>query len=110
MIEKLKYDDGMWLSESGCSFDTRAQFLQTEVLGFCGCGSPDEVMKYVRQMLLKIDRKDWGLYEDLPYMFFVYWADDKGFVGHGTTVRCPWLTDKGRELLRDIEQISYRSC
>jgi len=106
MIEKLKQDGGYWVDESDCSHESPADFLQTEVLGFCGCGNPSEVMEYVRQMLLKLNAQDFGDYEDLPYMFFVYWANDKEFAEHGTTARCSWLTDKGKELLRDIETVS----
>ena len=59
-------------------------------------------MLYVKTMLEKLDNSEHGDYEDMPYMFFVYWANDKGFAEHGTTARCSWLTEKGKELLKDI--------
>lgn len=102
MIDKLKREGVYWVDEGGCSHETRASYLQTEIMGLCGCGNPDEVMMYIASMLKKLDNKEYGEYEDMPYMFFVYWADDKGFVEHGTSVRLPWLTDKGKELLADI--------
>ena len=94
-----------WEDKDGCAWRSRSAYLQIKVLGLCGCGNPDEVMQYVKNMLEKLDSEDWGSYEDLPYMFFVYWANDKGFAEHGTTVRCSVLTEKGKELLKDI-----RSC
>jgi len=36
-------------------------------------------------------------------MFFVYWANDKGFLEHGSTARCSWLTEKGKSIIVDIE-------
>lgn len=39
---------------------------------------------------------------NVPYMFLCYWSNHEGLSEHGTTVRCSWLTDKGRELLNDI--------
>ena len=38
----------------------------------------------------------------MPYMFLCYWSNHEGLSEHGTTIRCSWLTDKGRELLNDI--------
>jgi len=85
MIEKLKWDNGFWIDETGCSYQTKGDYLQGEFLGLCGCGNPEEVMDYVRELLEKIDQRKWGEYEDMPYMFFVYWANQKDFAEHGTT-------------------------
>jgi len=105
MIEKLKKEhDGEfgYIDEDGTSWDSPAEYLQIEILGFCGCGNPEEVMVYVKEMLEKLDNKQWGNYDDMPYMFFVEWADHNEFTEHGCTVRCSWLSDKGKELLKDI--------
>lgn len=107
MIEKLKKVDNSefpYLDEGGTSHRSKKSFLQTTILGFCGCGDPDSVMVYVRDLLKEINSQVWEKDEsDLPYMFFVYWANDKGFAEHGITARCSWLTDKGKEVLADIE-------
>lgn len=107
MIEKLKIDgpDGSsfkYIDEDGCSWDSKKSYLQIKILGFCGCGNGDEVMKYVRDFLLSVQENRFGSYEDIPYMFISYWADHNEYTEHGTTVRCSWLTDKGKELLDDI--------
>jgi len=83
--------------------ESKLLYIHTETIGFCGCGNPEEMMGYIKTMLEKLDSKDWGNYEDKPYMFFVYWADKNGFTDHGTTVRCSWLTEKGKELLNNIK-------
>jgi len=55
--------------------------------------------------LRKLENQEWEEYENLEYMFFVYWANDKGFAEHGSTARCSWLTEKGQELLKDLEEL-----
>jgi hypothetical protein len=107
MIEKLvkNEDEGFTNPKDGCYHETQADYLQTELLGFCGCGNPEEMMMYVKALLEKLDKQEWGAYEDKPYMFFVYWANDKGYAEHGTTARCSWLTPQGKELLADINTV-----
>lgn len=105
MIEKLKQQDDSeykWIDEEGCSHKSKKDYLQQEILGFCGCGDPDSVTGYVGDFLQKLDNSERGNYEDMPYMFLVYWANHNGYAEHGTTARCSWLTDKGKELLSDI--------
>ncbi len=105
MIDKLKKVDNSeypYLDDNGVSHKSKKDYLQTEILGFCGCGDPDSVMAYVGDFLTKLNTNEWGNYEDMPYMFLVYWAYHNGFSEHGTTARCSWLTDKGKELLSDI--------
>ena len=105
MIENLKPDGEGFIDSTDCHYESKAAYLQLEILGFCGCGNPNQVMEYVLEMLLKLDRQEWGEYGDLAYMFFVYWANDEGFAEHGTTARCSWLTDKGKELVKDIQAV-----
>ena len=105
MIEKLVLQDISeypYVDENGVSYQSKKGYLQTKVLHFCGCGDPDAVMIYIRDFLQKLDKQEWGDYEDMPYMFLCYWSDHEGLSEHGTTARCSWLTDKGKELLNDI--------
>jgi hypothetical protein len=105
LIEKLKEKDGMLVDEEGCSWDSYKSYIECEVLGFCGCGNPDEILEYTKVMLGKLKNQEWGEYSDHPYMFFVYWANEKGFAEHGSTARCSWLTELGEEILRDIKTV-----
>ena len=53
IYENLKKDGQGWLDKNGCYWDTKKNYLLLEVLGFCGCGVPEEVGKYIKKMLKK---------------------------------------------------------
>lgn len=119
MIELLnKQPDGSFVDENGTTWDCELDYLLTGVLGFCGCGSPEDVGEYVRAMLLRhvkqTDSENFSCwertsYEDMPTMFFLYWADDNGYIEHGSTIRCSWMTPKGDSLLRDLSALCASS-
>ena len=102
MIEKLKQVDDLFEDENGISYESPLDYLHSCYLDLCACGNPDDLSIYIRDLLLKLRNQDWQSYEDLPYMFFVNWANEKGYAEHGTTIRCSWLTVLGKELLRDL--------
>tara|TARA_R110000868_G_scaffold268789_2_gene527987 strand:+ start:4729 stop:5091 length:363 start_codon:yes stop_codon:yes gene_type:complete len=109
MIDKLKLDDRVsvndeykYIDEDGTSWKSKSDYLQINILDFCGCGNGNEVMRYIQDHLINLENQEWGSYEDIPTMFLLYWLNHKGFSEHGTTVRCSWLTDLGKELLADI--------
>lgn len=78
-------------------------------LGICGCGSPADAYEAVHKLLLALQKtssptKDWaGWYElvdNNPYaLILAYLLDSKDYLAHGTSIRHPWLTDKGRKLI-----------
>jgi len=112
MIEKLiKSDDVGYIDPDGCRWDSPSDYLMIGILPSCGCGDPASIGRYVKEMFLKHvkqtgseDYSCWSIthYDDLPVMFFLSWADREGYVEHGTTIRCSWMTEKGDELLKDI--------
>lgn len=105
MIEKLRLQDTSdfpYIDEKGISYRSKKNYLQIEILHFCGCGDPDSVMLYIRDFLQKLNTHEWGDYSDMSYMFLCYWSDHEGLSEHGSSARCSWLTDKGKELLDDI--------
>jgi hypothetical protein len=69
------------------------------------CGDPMDVLLYINDMFQRITRGEFGEYEDLPYMFFMNWADKNHYVDHGTTIRIPFLTDKGKDLIESINKL-----
>lgn len=103
MIEKLRFEDGLWVDEEDAAYDSKQSYLLEGVLGFCSCGDRRGILKYVRDMLLRIEQQDWKSLTELPYIFFVQWANDKDFADHGTSIIGSWLTPRGEELLRDVE-------
>ena len=114
MIEKLVQDGRWFIDQNGCSWESKADYLLIGVLPSCGCGDPESIGRYVRDMLLKYVKQTgsensscWDItnYEDLPVMFFLSWADREGYTEHGTSIRCSWMSKKGDELLRDLISI-----
>jgi hypothetical protein len=117
MIERLQKTDSIdypYIDEEGTSWRSRADYLYIKVLPSCGCGDPASIGRYVKDMLLRHvkqtgsdDTSCWKHtnYDDLPVMFFLSWADREGYIEHGTTIRCSWMTPKGDELLRDLAAV-----
>jgi hypothetical protein len=125
-IEKFKkVDDGCYYDESECCYENAVDFIQSSLFGFCGCGDPDENLIYIRDSL--------RLFRDFPYdakqenwesyykryreavdkqfgsekseYFMWYWLDSKGYTEHGGCLP-GWLTESGKELLEDLEEIT----
>lgn len=81
----------------------------TNDLGICRCGSPADAYEAVHKLLLALQKsssplKDWGdwysLVDNDPYaLVLAYTLDGMGYIEHGTSVRHPWLTNKGRCLI-----------
>jgi len=117
MLKNLKWDAniGRFTDETGCSWETKADYMFMGVLPSCGCGDPESIGVYVRDMLLEhvkqtgaasgIECWDRTSYDDMPVMFFLSWADSQDYIDHGTTIRCSWMTEKGDELLRDLDDV-----
>ncbi len=120
MIEKLKKVDDFdftYLDENEISHPSKKSYLQTEILGFCGCGNPDSAMVFVRDILrLLEERKGFGeeIKKELPsdgiYYFVLYMLDNKGLTDHGGSIGGSWLSDKGKEVLADIEWCIENEC
>lgn len=106
MIEVLRKTEDGFVDKDEVFYRDRAEYLHCGVLKFCGCGDSMSNLRYIQKMLRMLDEQQWGDYEDAPYMFFVYWADGLELAEHGTTVRCSWLTEKGKKFLADIESVT----
>lgn len=84
-----------------------------EILGFCGCGSPNSICDLLLDFLEcftgehnSIDRNLVSklLSENsnhVQYDFMLFFLDSKGFTEHGTSIYGSWLTQEG-ELYRDL--------
>lgn len=98
--EKLDEQEGQEMTD-----ETIEEKVMRE-LGLCGCGDP---WTFVRQLAdyLKNVRDRVPMYGEENFEKFVaymYLCDDRGLTDHGTSVLSAWLTDKGKELLRRLEQ------
>ena len=92
--------------------DAGAIAYATEVIGppsvarefeWCGCGDSAEIDAAMLDYLRRIDRNDYGDYEDIAYMLLAYLADARGWADHGTTIRCAWLTEDGKEAMANLD-------
>lgn len=108
-----------WLDADGVDFNSRAEMLfssKSSGLGFCGCGLPEKTLKSVHSYLSTLDWawQDWearfrelqshsGLSEDF-WNFIAYFCDSKGLTEHGGSVGGAWLSDRGRDWLRIMNE------
>lgn len=98
-LNKIRFDGLWWFDDNDIAYSTKLSCLQNGYLGLCSCGNPDEITMYVISMLERLENRSCGEYEDMPYMFFVSWANEQGYAEHGTAIKNSWLTDDGKQLL-----------
>lgn len=119
-IDKFKREDG-YFTEDNVHYEDAESLIQIEMLGFCGCGNPDDAAEYVRKVLQNIQDRDkvskgitfddwWKQVNELfpingSAYFMWYFLDSKGFTEHGNSVP-GWLTEKGKQLLEDLTEIA----
>lgn len=99
----------------GWHSDMSDQDNLSNVLGVCGCGDPDEVMRLFLRSLERMDperpkrhyeaelRENFGMEKALnnPLVWaHLYQLDHLELAEHGGTAWCGWLTPKG-EFVRD---------
>jgi hypothetical protein len=92
--------DNEWLEFEGGSHP--ADEILGSVCGVCGCWSPWDLERYLRQLLLApLDGEilHWGAsrWND-SYYFAATLLDIAGLVEHGGSIAGSWLTPRGREL------------
>lgn len=120
-IDKHK-ENGLYVDEEGLCYDDAQEFIQTAILGFCGCGDPAASQTYLRDVLQFIrevhenEEENWdvpwkrldGFFHSVGERYTVFYLlDDKGLTEHGSSVP-GWLTPKGRELLEDLNELYPR--
>lgn len=117
IIQMLNRQEHM--DADGVSFSSRAELLfssKSSGLGFCGCGLPEETLKAVHSYLSALDWgwQDWeerfpklqshsGLSKDF-WNFIAYFCDSKELTEHGGSVGGAWLSDRGRDWLRIMNE------
>jgi len=92
-----------------------------DVVNFCGCGMPEDVLIYIRKGLLLVeqlelswrsenkedDYKKWDedknkfFCSEGAFYFFYYWCDKENFTEHGGSVP-GWLSENGKEYLEAL--------
>lgn len=77
-------------------------------LCICGCGSPEEAYEAIHKLLLLLQAKNWDEWinvidNDIYALIVVYILDGNGYLEHGGSIRHPWLTTKGEQLLEALD-------
>lgn len=114
-FDRFNSPDGQgFIDAQGCFYETADSVIQIGILGFCGCGCPDENVSFIGKVLRLIEYREKLTFEqwqskvkevlpsgDFEY-FMWYWLDKEEYTEHGGSVP-GWLTDKGKQLLSDID-------
>lgn len=97
------------------------------IVGFCGCGMPDEAARWLLSVLTLIGRPRveraefdryfkeegafWrGIPDGVRYLI-LYWIDHMGWTTHGGSVTGSWLEEKGRAAMVVLEMlIAEEAC
>ncbi len=117
--------DGTYAKPDGAEYDTAAEFIQNELFGFCGCGSPDDNLRYMRDGLGLLEAlsacgntettwsADYAAWtarvkelfgNDQSTYFFWYFLDKLELSEHGGAVP-GWLTEAGKDMLADLREL-----
>jgi hypothetical protein len=120
-IDQYKKEDGYYDSDN-YYYEDAESLISTGILGFCGCGNPEEATEYVRRSLElinnlkeevwedKVTYEDWRKEVDAHFgssgaeYFMWYFLDNKGLTEHGGSVT-GWLSVEGVELLSDLNEL-----
>jgi hypothetical protein len=116
-IDKYKAEDGVGFTHNDMDYHTEEDLIMSGMLGFCGCGNPDNCLKYILDVLTHIDKSIKGMPNEEWHkqrqelfqgnegaMYFIYYVlDEKEFTEHGGSVP-GWLTEKGQHLKTLLEE------
>ena len=77
-------------------------YIMVDVLGFCGCGSPDTILRNLERYLDIVEKRKYPKSDGL--LVYAYVADAAKLTDHGGSVYGAWLTDKGEKVLRLLRE------
>lgn len=115
-IDKFRNESGGYESPEGVFYEDAIAYIQNEVLGHCGCGIPEDSLRYIRDVLRALNvplgqavdykamAKFFGGNAGLEYTIY-YMLTKLDLLEHGGSVP-GWLTRKGVELLEDLEELN----
>lgn len=117
----IKHVDGMLEGPDGCLYESRWEVFSMCVLGMCGCGSPEDAYNFLREILIRSDRRgaldtpptrDWVNLQDavrdlvvanpeIAAHCLLHFLSDKNVIEHGGSVGGSWLTKLGEQIVDD---------
>lgn len=89
--------------------------LLSGVLGCCGCGTPEDGLRYIAKGLAHFTEdgvraeyfKEWNDFSNEEATFFLYMMDVLGITEHGSSIYGSWLTEKGKALVKSLIKLGY---
>lgn len=101
--------DGWFVAPDGCQYEHEWEAWHISVLGQCGCGCPEDVFKFLQEIVRACDDKDnWALDEaealvrkhpDLAAEALLNYLNRRKVLEHGSFSAGSWPTPLGKELL-----------
>ena len=123
MIDKIiehimKHDKWEYFSREESESDLMAivNYYYYMILKWCGCGDPATACRTIKELLYAFsdfDNREARLMEsfgvdslcdDPLVLCLAYALDAAGFIEHGTSIGCSWLTDDGKYFLWAINE------
>lgn len=112
--------NGHYVGKDGHLYNSAEDFLQMDILNFCGCGNPEESLLFTRKTLQKIKARSDNFCDPTKlsalegwlgpaYEFVLYVLTEKGIIEHGGSIYGSWLTSKGVQLLDDLNRLYNES-
>lgn len=74
-------------------------------LNICGCGNPELVYKLIHDTMKEISENGVCLDATNYYYFMIYQLNHMGFLDHGSSIYGSWVTDKGKDLIKALEEM-----
>ena len=124
-LSEYKTEDGYYADDKGCHYEDAIDLIQTGILGFCGCGRPEDNLLFILGGLELIDEvhqrkampaeefRQWSqdhqercvkfFGNENAMQFFHYWTDNQGLTEHGGSIP-GWLDDSGEQLLATLRE------
>jgi len=87
----------------GCAVQGKGDLI-AHMLDVCGCGDPESVYRYILKVLT-VKELHHGYHDDQGIVFTRYVLDRLGYLEHGTSIGFCWVTDKGTQLIEDLQEV-----
>jgi hypothetical protein len=120
-ILKYKREDEHYpyIDETGCCHQDIEDLITTIYnIPSCGCGNPESLLMMLYTILSEMSNSNddkWNktireyrskdsIFDNGLVHFVLYWLDQEQYTEHGSSVFGSWLTEKGEEFLKDLEE------
>lgn len=74
-------------------------------LGFCNCGKPEVVLKFMRETLQYVKANEHCFCISPCEWLVVYVLEAHGYLDHGGSIGGAWLNHNGEAFLKELESL-----